>query len=379
MKLKDILTQLKYQIKPDAKAIHDDVISRVYSEQTHRQKSLISWISGGVAALLIIAGLTLYSIHYYRFDTSNNIKGDISALSPIVYVDADSASDGIVSNNTTVSIVTKESMSAAKLSKCVNVTPEIPFSVKKKGTNRFTLVFDETLENNTSYTIGSLSEGRTLYRWSLQTESSFAVTNAYPAESEVDVNTSIEVTFSESNVNSFSEYFTIQPHVDGTFKHNGRTWIFLPTEPLTPYTVYNVTVSKDIAGHNETVLGEDYAFSFTTGASENKWAYVTNETFDIADTFASTSSPYVTIYANGMGSATADMTVYKLTDDKSYLTLHSKYSKNAIISSAIAQDIADSGLEAHSKFSVSAIPDPENDQQFYFNLHHVVQKDNISH
>ncbi len=368
MKLKDVLNQIKYRITPDQDAIRADIVEQVFFEQQRRKKTLLQLIGGGVAALLILTGIGLYSYNYYTFDTSYNITGDIAPLSPIVYVAADKTVNDAAANNTTLSIVTKESMSAKKVSEAISITPEVPFTIKKKGTNRFSLVFDEALENNTSYTVSATNESKTLYRWSLQTEAPFKITNAYPAESqEVDINTTIEVTFSESSVNAFSEFFTIQPKVNGSFKHNGRTWIFLPEEPLAPYTVYTVTVSGNIAGQYEQTIGEDYVFSFTTGASEDKWAYVSNETFDIADTFAGSASPYVTVYANGMSSATADMTVYKLADTTAYLQLHAKYNKNPIVSSSIAQDIADAGLDAHSKFSVSAIPDPENDQLYYFN------------
>lgn len=367
MKLKDIINQLKYRILPKKESFRIDIINQVYSKQ-RRKKTFFQLISVSVAALLVLISIGIYYFNYFTLNTSINITGDTAVLSPIVYVAADNTVNNSVTTDTTLSIVTKESMSIKQVNECINITPKVPYSIKKKGVNRFSLIFDEPLENNTSYIVSAVNENKTLYRWSLQTEANFEITNAYPADTqEVDINTTIEVTFSESSVNAFDEFFTIHPKVKGSFKHNGRTWIFIPNQPLSPYTTYTVAISGDISGQYEKNIGEDYVFSFTTGASEDKWAYVTNETFDIADTFASSSSPYVSVCANGMISTNADITVYRLNNADSYLKLHSKYNKNSIISSAIAQDISDAGLIVYSKFSVSAIADPKNNQLYYFN------------
>ena len=367
MKLKDIIDQLKYRIVAKKETIRSDIINQVYNEQ-RRKKTFFQIALGSAAALLILSSIGVYFYNYFTLNTSNNITGDISALSPIVYVAANNTINDSVTTDTTLSIVTKESMSTQEIKECISITPNIPYSIKKKGINRFTLIFDEPLKNNTSYIVNAVNENKILYRWSLQTEADFEITNAYPADSqEIDINTTIEVTFTESSVNAFGEFFTIEPKVNGSFKHNGRTWIFIPSQPLSPYTNYTITISGDIAGQYEKTLGENYVFSFTTGASEDKWAYVANKTFDIADTFASNVSPYVSICANGMRSTNADMTVYRLNDADAYLKLHSKYNKNSIISSAIAQDITNAGLAVYSKFSVSAVPDPENNQLYYFN------------
>lgn len=364
MKINDLLNQLKYYITPNKETMRQEILSNVYKEQSKKKHALLKVLCSSAAIVLILAGVGLYLLGYFTFDPSYNITGDVATLSPIVYV----APKHSGTTNSSIKVVTKESMSIKEVSKCISVTPEASFSIKKKGINRFELSFDESLNSNTSYTISSSVEGKAIYRWSLQTEAIFKIDNAYPVDTqEVDINTGIEITFSESSVNGFEDHFTIDPQVNGTFKHNGRTWIFLPSEPLQPYTVYTVTVSGEIANTKEQTLGKDYTFSFTTGASENKWAYVENRTFDIADTFAANTVPYVSVYAEGMSSATADITVYKLPGTETYLNVHEKYNRNFIISTSIEQDIKTAQYPVQSQFSVSAIPDPENDRLYYFN------------
>ncbi len=368
MKVSDLLNQLKRYIAPNPEAIQAEIYAEIRATQRAKKSFYFKLIGGCVSIFLIVTGISFYLWNYFTFDSSTNITGDVANLSPIVYVAPKYEKNNAALTNASINIVTKNSMSVKEVEKCISFTPEASYTIKKKGINRFELNLNDQLKSNTSYTLSSKIENKTIYRWSLQTESPFQITNAYPVgEHEIDINTAIEVSFSESGVNAFEEYFNIVPKVPGTFKHNGRNWLFLPSEPLQPYTVYTVSISSDIANTDGETLNEDYVFSFTTGPSDDKWAYVDNNTFDIADIFSTNTVPYVSVYAKGMTSATADITIYKLPDSQSYQDLHSKYNKDAIISANIINDVNALQCPIQSQFSVSAIKSPDNDQLYYFN------------
>ena len=369
MKLKDLLSALKTQINQDPQTVYTDVLTQIRQEHVGRKANVIKWIAGCLVSLLSLTGVGLYTYHYFKFDPSSNITGDIAALSKVVYIQANHFGHQGTTANTTVTVVTKESMSVNELSQHLSVSPAVPYTLDKKGTNRFLLTFKEDLEENTSYTVNSVIEDSIVYRWSLQTGVSFGIESVSPqnSASEVECDTTIQVTFTESGVNAFQEYFSIYPQVEGDFTHKGRIWTFTPKKPLDPYTTYTVTISGEIYGNEEITLGEDYSFSFTAGANDDRYAYVVNDTFDIADTFSTTTPPSVTVCAKGMTSTTADMTLYKIPDTQTYLELHKKYGHTAVISSAIIADVKEADSTVHSQFSVSAIPDPEQNGTYYFN------------
>ena len=369
MNLKDILNRAKFEVIPDKEDMRQKIFLAAEAEQ--KKPPVRRWIYrtvGLAAALALLVGFGYFTFQYYKFDRSVNINGDIAALSQVVYAAPRNVTDSGVSTNTSVDIVTKEHISLKALEKCISVTPEVSYTIHKKGVNRFSMTFDEPLEKDTSYTVNSVSSGDIVYRWSLQTEKSFAITNVYPSSDDFycDVDTGIEVTFSESDVGDFQDYFSIEPAVAGTFHHNGRTWIFSPEKNLSPYTTYTVTVDGDIAGSEEKPLGSDYVFSFTTGASDEKYAFVVNNGHDIADTFLSGESPMVKITAKGNFAGTADITVYRIPDTESYIQLHQKYDGDAIISGTIAKDIAEKGFSVYSKFSASARQYASEEKDTYY-------------
>ena len=369
MKLKEFLSSLKTQIKPEPALTYERIIAEVKPKQKVKKRISPKWIAGAVAAVLLITGIGIYTYHYFKFDTSYNITGDVKELSKIVYVQANSFSHQGITPNSTVKIVTKESMSTRELEKHLSVSPAVPYSITKKGTNRFLLSFDEALKENASYTISSKIDNATVFRWSLQTESSFGIDNTFPKKNsfDIDCSTAINITFSESGVNAFQEYFSIYPAVEGTYTHKGRVWTFKPKAPLKPYSTYTVTINGEIAGNEEIPLKQDYVFSFTTGANDGQYAYIVNNTFDIAARFSTAQAPSVTVCAQSINSSTADMTVYKLHDAQTYLSLHQKYAHNTVLSASIIDDVKQAENSIYSQFSVSAIPDPEKSGTYYFN------------
>ncbi len=369
MKLKDLLNQLKYQITPDKEALRANIIENYYQSKKAMQKKLIVILCGALIAVLITLALSLYMVNYFTFDTSRNIIGDTAQISKIVYVAADKTeSDGSTALQSKITLVTSEKMSTTTLQDHLSVSPSIPYSLRKTGINRFSLQFEQALLPDQSYIIQSTVSDAIVYRWSMQTESVFSVAETSPAakDFDVDVNTDITVTFSRSDVNALQSYFSIQPAAKGTFMHNGRTWIFRPESRLNPYTTYTVTISSDAGESEGHALGKDYTFSFTTGASDARYAYLSGKTYDIADHFTTADIPGVTITAKGMISNVADIQTYKLPSAETYLSLHQKYCQSSLISPLIENEIKNNDYDLYSQFSITAISDPEQSEKYHF-------------
>ncbi len=369
MKLKDFMFALKNGINYDPKGIYDTVICQVETDYKNKKSLHFKWIAGGAATLLILISVSVFCYHFFKFDTSNNLTGDTASLSKLTYVAADHIKDNGAATNADITIVTKESMSIAQLKNHLSVTPETSYTIQKTGTNRFSLSFDSVLEDNTSYTINSKIGDSIVYRWSIQTNAPFGIDQVTPADKTNQVNcaSDIHVTFSESGVNGFEEYFSIYPDVKGSFTHKGRIWTFSPSSPLSPCTNYTVTISGEIYGNDEIPLGKDYVFSFTTDKNEDKYAYIFHDDYDIADAYTTAQTPSFMMIAKGMTGNIADMKVYKLTDENEYLNLHRQYGHDAILSTSIGNQIKDKGYQIHSQFSVSAILDPETKELYHFN------------
>ncbi len=369
MKVKDLLSALKGQISLDPDITYRKIIENVEKTHSANKTKLFRLLFGSIVSIVVLALVGTYTYHYFKFDTSYNIVGDTADISPIVYVAANQQNNYGVAANSSVTIVTKDSISVKELKSHLSVSPSVDYQIKKSGTNRFILTFDEDLDQNRSYIISSVTENATIYRWSLQTQADFKIESVTPSDLETDVecNANIQITFSESGVNFFQESFSIYPAVEGEFSHRGRTWCFTPNKPLLPYTTYTVTVSGEICGNEDIPLGSDYTFSFTTGENDERFAYIEKVGIDTANVYNTNQIPHIRIHAKGLATTTADLTVYKLPDAQSYIDLHSKYCQTSVISSKIIEIVAENDYPIHSQFSSSAIPDPQADGAYYIN------------
>lgn len=103
--------------------------------------------------------------------------------------------------------------------------------------------------------------------WAFITRAPLHVVGTLPGDQAVQVptNTGIEVTFDQDGSTGVADHFTIEPAVKGRFEAHGRTWAFIPDQPLAEGTIYGVTIGKGvgIAGSNE-ILEEAKVFRFET-------------------------------------------------------------------------------------------------------------------
>jgi hypothetical protein len=111
------------------------------------------------------------------------------------------------------------------------------------------------------------TDGSLAGTWTFQTQAPLHVVGTLPADLAVDVptNTGIEITFDQDGATKVADHVDITPAVTGRFEAHGRTWAFIPAEPLAKGTIYRVTVRHGIGLTESTqTLESDTTFRFET-------------------------------------------------------------------------------------------------------------------
>lgn len=112
------------------------------------------------------------------------------------------------------------------------------------------------------------ANGRPEDSWAFQARQSVRVVATTPADTQTDVpiDSGIEVTFDQDGVVDPASDFRIEPKTPGRFEQRGRTLAFIP-ERLKPATLYTVTISRGlkVAATDET-LAQDVRIRFETAA-----------------------------------------------------------------------------------------------------------------
>ncbi len=144
------------------------------------------------------------------------------------------------------------------------IQPEVAFELEEVD-EQLVLDFTKPLEENQVY---KFSIGKT--SWVFQTKSLFAVVGNLPRHQATGVPTDsgIELYFN-GKVKDLSQYFSIDPMVNGYFESFGNTMVFVPKK-LEPETLYTITVKAGLPleGSDET-LTTDHKFSFETASSDS--------------------------------------------------------------------------------------------------------------
>ena len=185
----------------------------------------------------------------------------VSALKPL--------SDGVVESNTAFSVEV-ENASLEQVKKSIAITPAVDYMVKQVSTKEYLIVPSTTLEDNTIYKISSVSNGTVIDSWAFQTPDVLSITGTYPANgvNNASVNTAVEISLSYTSVSHLSDFVSFEPHVEGSWSQLGKTWRFIPNDPLYVNTQYTVTVASGISAEGQTI-DEEYSFTFGTFEGES--------------------------------------------------------------------------------------------------------------
>ena len=156
---------------------------------------------------------------------------------------------------------------SSELSAASADSSSINFTLESQRDGSFLLYLDEVLTNDSIYNIiYSPPESHPL-SFAFQTIDIFRITSTTPMNNVhgVPENSGIEITFSQglSSDSNFSDFFTIDPAVNGRFIVRDNTHIFMP-ESLSPQTRYTVTIERGIQSEAGETLEEDFTFVFNT-------------------------------------------------------------------------------------------------------------------
>ncbi|MDF1617685.1 Ig-like domain-containing alpha-2-macroglobulin family protein [Petrocella sp. FN5] len=144
------------------------------------------------------------------------------------------------------------------------IKPEVVFDLEEVD-EQLVLSFAKPLEENQVYKflVGNTS-------WVFQTKSLFTLVGNLPRHQATGVPTDsgIELYFN-GKVKDLSQYFVIEPRVNGYFESYGNTMVFVPRK-LEPETLYTVTVKAGLPleGSGET-LTKNHVFSFETTSTDS--------------------------------------------------------------------------------------------------------------
>lgn len=195
---------------------------------------------------------------------------------------------------TSFKLVSKTPLDTKDLKKHLKFSPELAFDINKTSDTEYLIQPTAPLEPATVYNIvvdaAYLSDNGIVipkeYRFAFQVKDIFKVAATHPGNkgAQVPLKSGIEVTFSHDGVSTddFRKYFSITPAITGSYKKNGKTIVFVPSQDMKPSTVYHGVIKKGfpLAGTAQQ-LPEDYTFDFftsdhsasSTGRSYVKFAY----------------------------------------------------------------------------------------------------------
>jgi alpha-2-macroglobulin len=107
--------------------------------------------------------------------------------------------------------------------------------------------------------------------WAFRTDSPLHVVSRLPDDqtNDVPVDTGIETTFDQDSPIGFADHFSIEPAAAGRFERHGRTWVFAPTKPLAPATIYTVRITRGVGlSGSDRILESDVAWQFETAPAD---------------------------------------------------------------------------------------------------------------
>ena len=160
---------------------------------------------------------------------------------------------------------------AKELVRHLSVRPALRLDTTPETDGRVRLTPAEPLTPGTVYRFTLAGdEGQTLDTWAFQARQPLRVVGTLPQNTETDVrlDTGIEITFDQDGAVDAASHVSIEPKVDGRFEQHGRVLVYVP-ERLAPETIYTVTVTHGITveATGET-LEKDLRFQFETAAPD---------------------------------------------------------------------------------------------------------------
>ena len=265
-----------------------------------------------IAAIILTAAMLFTTAACGKnTDTGNRPKASHSPLSVISSVNAADSVNGIIPADTYFNVLTNKSISEDELREIISIEPKTDYTIEKKSSKNFKLIPDSPFEDASLVRVKAMAGSKVAYEWSFETDGKLRVVKSYPVK-EAKPESGIEVKFSYYDVENFEDCFSIEPEVNGTFRQNGKSRIFVPDNDLA-YGKYTVTVSKDLRTTTGKTLGEDFVFSFFIVDEQNHFSIV-NSGYSSNDTFRSDELPKANI--RNFPDGEVKVSVYSLDDSR---------------------------------------------------------------
>ena len=178
-----------------------------------------------------------------------------SAWTPVAELTAEDVTAGVVGLASTFRLASLDATPAAELARRLTVVPQIAFSVKADADGRTVRITPtEPLTAGAVYRFSlAAADGHDVGSWAFQAHQPFRVVGTLPGDTETDVplDTGIEITFDQDGVVDAESHVTIEPPVDGRFEQHGRSSRSCPNMPLEPATMYTVTCHPGHRGRHD--------------------------------------------------------------------------------------------------------------------------------
>lgn len=334
MNYKELLSIIKTLMLPNKDSVYNSIIKP-------KNKKMPKWlfIAAGSAVVIALMISTAYLlIMNSAINKASTLPDEFKNISPVTAVIPTQKNNDYIKTETEFTVVTSDAVDKADLGNILSIYPDTEYSVTKLNGNTFKISFTDKLKNNTVYTFSSLKGINKVYSWAFQTETDLKVISHSPKNNEFTECNSISIEFSHGNIENFEQYFSIYPSIPGTFEHYGNTWKFIPSVEFDKNTAYTVTVSKDITNKIGSKLNEDYIFSFVANTSKS---YIMYSEGDLCDTFTTSQKPVASLYFENPSAKQANITVFKISDTNTYISLRKKYTDNTIVSYNLSNELQD--------------------------------------
>lgn len=222
-----------------------------------------------IIALVVMFVLLGFAIYFRQSGQYAKSYVDLTGFN-LVAVSQDAAGMNL---DSPIKITSKEPVTIKNIQNLVEIKPQVPYEIEKKGNREFLVKFSEPLEPGSLYRVNLKgSEGKSL-SWAFQTKKDFKIVRTLPRHHSVyvPIDSGIEIQFNQQGVNPIDDFFEITPKVEGRFEYYKNTAIFVHKglQKDTPYTV-KIKKGLGIKGSDQ-VLEDDFVFKFKTeGVWEDK-------------------------------------------------------------------------------------------------------------
>ncbi|HEX3028069.1 MAG TPA: Ig-like domain-containing protein, partial [Clostridia bacterium] len=228
-------------------------------------------------------------------------------------------------------ITSKQDISEAALKAVLKVSPSQEYKLKKLSSTEYRLNFKDDLKPDSIYKVSMGNKADSKRSWAFQTKKVFRIERTLPRNISTDVplNSGIEITFSDENLEKVDKYFEISPKAEGKFEYHKKTVVFVP-EKLAENTVYTVTVKKGLglAGSDDKIQ-EDYTFKFQTVLNQSDNSNATkyfNIEGDSINNFTTDTLPELQLYGDGyFKNKEFNVEIFKYPSDKEFMSDLKKY------------------------------------------------------